>query len=204
MTQAAQRKRYNQQCTPLRSYKSTVEKQPPRLAPQIINHELKSSSVKTTLSIARSTRRLLILLQTHQQLPKFRLLTPTRTTSRTLPTQIHQLRNALPARSARSRILATLQELLGLAAGRSNALLLLGVVVLVEVVDVLLGGLDGFLFALGGSGLAVLQGEVAAFAPLLDYFGLFFVFGAGGVVGGLLGLEGASVGDAAAWCYALR
>ena len=156
-----------------------------------------------TLSIARSTRRLLILLQAHQQLPKLRLLTTTRTPTGPLPTQIHQLRNTLPARATSRRILPTLQELLGLAAGGGNALLLLGVVVLVEVVDVLLGCLDCLCLALGGSGFALLQGEVPAFAPLLDYFGLFFFVGARGVVGWLLGLEGVGVGDAAAWCYTL-
>jgi hypothetical protein len=43
---------------------------------------------------------------------------------------------------------------------------------------------------------ALLQGEVPALAPLLDYFGLFFVVEARSLVARL-------VGDGSAWCYAL-
>jgi len=61
----------------------------------------------------------------------------------------------------------------------------------------LLGGLDGLFAAGGGLGGAVGEGQVTALTPLLDYFGLFFVFGAG-VVGGWVGAC-----DGATWCYTL-
>lgn len=151
--------------------------------------------------IASCTRSLLILLQTKQQLPEPLLASTSRTTLRALPAQVDQFRNALPAGATGTRIFPLGEELLGLAAGLRNALLLLGVVVLVEVVDVLLGGLDGLLLLQVGLLGAVLQGEIAALAPLRNDFGLFFVGGVG-LVGGLVG--GRRAGDSAAWSNALR
>lgn len=90
-----------------------------------------------------SPRRLLILPQPHQHLPKALLPRPTRSTLRTLPAKIHQLRNTLPACPARTRILPLIQILLGFFAGFGDRLVLFGVVVVVEVVDVLLGLCDG-------------------------------------------------------------
>ena len=148
------------------------------------------------LSITRSTRSLLILPQTHQQLSKLCLITTSRTSSRPLATQIHQLGNALPARTTSRRVLPILQELLSITSSLCNGLLLLRIVVLVEVVDVLLGRLDCLVLLLLRAGFPVLELQVAALTPLLDNFGLFFVVGAGGVVAGL-------EGDGAAWCYTL-
>jgi hypothetical protein len=151
--------------------------------------------IETTL-ITRSTRSLLILSQAHQQLPKLCLLTSGRTTLRALSTQVDQLANALPACATSSRILSVLKELLGITSRLGNGFLLLCVVVLVEVVNALLGSLDGLVLLLLGAGLSFLDLQIAAFAPLLDDLGFFFVVGAWCVVAGL-------EGDGAAWCYAL-
>ncbi len=150
--------------------------------------------MRSTL-VASSTRRLLILPQTHQQIPESRLLTTTRTTSRALSTQINQLGDTLPRGSSSRSILSRLEKLICVTAGGGNSLLLLGIIVLVEVVDVLLRGLDGFGFAFSGAGSAVLEGEVAAFAPGFDYFGLELFFG-GRVGGTIAGLKGSGICDA--------
>jgi hypothetical protein len=183
--QAGRKNRYNQRCTHS-SYKINLHRFP--------SHQ--SHHSQNDNSISGSAWSLLILPQTRQQLPKLRLITPRCTTSSTLPTQIDQFSNTLPASSTGARILPILQELLGIASRLCNSLLFLGIVVLVEVVDVLLGGFDGLVLLLQRAGFPVLEREVAALAPLLDDFGLFFIVGAGRVVTGL-------VGDGAAWCYTL-
>jgi hypothetical protein len=85
--------------------------------------------------------------------------------------------------------------------GLSDGFLLLRVVVLVEIIDVLLGVFNGFFLA--GCRLlgAFLERELPAFAPLLDYFGLFFVGECRGGVVGLVGCRRACNG--ATWCYVL-
>ena len=93
------------------------------------------------LLVPRRSRCLFILLQTRHQLPKPLLARPPRTTSRPLPTQIHQFCNPLPARAASGGILSTGQELLGFFAGLGDRLVSFRVVAFVEVVD---GGLRGF------------------------------------------------------------
>lgn len=100
----------------------------------------------------RSPRRLLVLPQTQQQLPKLLLPRSTPTPPRPLPTQIHQLRNPLPRRTARTRVLASLQELLCIPTRRRKRLLLLAIVVLVKIIDRCLRRLDRLLF-FGGGGL---------------------------------------------------
>jgi hypothetical protein len=159
-------------------------------------------SIITALNLATSsTRSLLILPQAQQQLPKLLLSSSTRTTLNTLPTQINQLRNTLPGGSTRSSILPISQELLCVPMGLSDGFLLLRVVVLVEIIDVLLGVFNGFFLA--GCRLlgAFLERELPAFAPLLDYFGLFFVGECRGGVVGLVGCRRAC--DGATWCYVL-
>ena len=150
--------------------------------------------------ITSSTRSLIILPQRRQQLPELSLLRPTRTTLRTLPTQIHQLRNPFPACPTSRRILSLLQKLLRLTTRLRNRLLLLGIVVLVEIINVLPRSLDRLSLPLGRFLFAFLEAEISALAPLLDDFGLLFVFGAG-MVAGLKG--GGSACDGAAWCDAL-
>ena len=114
----------------------------------------------------RSARRPLILPQARQQLPEALLLRARRAAAGPLAAQVHQLRDALPARAAAARVLARGQELVGLAPRLRDRLVLLVVVVLVEVVDGLLGGLDRFFFLLGGCVGAMLEREVPALAPL--------------------------------------
>jgi hypothetical protein len=58
--------------------------------------------------ITRRARCLLILPQTHQQLPESLLSRATRSTSSALSTQIYQLRDSLPARSTSASILSAL------------------------------------------------------------------------------------------------
>jgi hypothetical protein len=160
-----------------------------------VRHRSKSSNLITS-----RTGSLLILPQAKQQLPELLLASSTRTAFSTLTTQINQLCNSLPAGTAGTRIFSLLKEFVSLATSLRNALFLLGVVVLVEVVDVLLGGLYGLLLLGFGFLGAVLEGQIAAFAPLLDNFGLFFL-GDVGLVGGLVG--GGCAGDGAAWGYTL-
>ena len=151
--------------------------------------------------VTSSTRCLLILPQTHQQFSKLGLIRPTRTTPRTLPTQIDQLRNPLPARSTSRCILSLLQKLLCLTACLRNSLLLLRIVVLVEIINVLLGRLDSLSLSLSRFLFTFLESKIPAFTPLLDDFGLFFIFGAR-VIAGLV--RSGCAGDSAAWCNALR
>jgi hypothetical protein len=137
--------------------------------------------------ITRRPRSLLILPQSHQQIPKLPLLTPARPALTPLPTQIHQLRNPLPARSTSRRILSSLQELFSITSRGRNRLFFLRIIVLVEIIDVLLCCFDGFLFAFFGAGFSLLEGEVTALAPLLDDGGFVFEGAGGGVVGWLVG-----------------
>lgn len=124
---------------------------------------------------AARTWSILILPQVQQQLPELLLASPTRTALRSLARQIHQFRDSLPARASRGRILPRVQELLGLTSSLRNRLLLLGVVVLVEIVNVLLGGLDGLLLLLLGLLFALRESQVAALAPFADYGWLLLV-----------------------------
>lgn len=143
-----------------------------------------------------STWSILILSQIEQQFPKLLLSSPIRTALRALSRQINQLRDSLPASSSRGSILSALQELLSLPPRLRNRLLLLRVVVLIEIVDVLLRGLDGLLLLLLGFLFALGEGEVAAFAPFADYGWLFLV--------GLWGIVGVAASDRAAWSDVLE
>ena len=80
-------------------------------------------------------RRLPIFPKQHKKKPEPLLPRPTRAPLRPLPTQIHQLRNTLPARTATTRILPIRKEFLGFFARLSDCFVLLRVVVFVEVVD---------------------------------------------------------------------
>ena len=102
-------------------------------------------------SIPRSPWRLLILPQIHQQLPKLLLPSARRSALGTLPAQIHQFANSLPAGAARAGVLAVGEEFFGFFAGAGDGFVLFGIVVFVEVVDVALGFGDAFGF-LGGGG----------------------------------------------------
>lgn len=117
-------------------------------------------------SISSRSRCLFILLQTDQQFPELLFARSARAPSRSLPAQIHQLGDALPACAAGRSILPAREELLCVLPGLRNGLVLSRVVIFVEVVDGGLGGFYGFSFFLGGDFFAVLEGEVAAFAPL--------------------------------------
>ena len=86
-------------------------------------------------------------------------------TFRPLPTQIDQLRDPLPARPSTRRVLALLQELLGLLAGARDLLLFFGVVVFVEIVYVLAGALAGLFGFFGVFFVLVAETLVAGFAP---------------------------------------
>lgn len=139
-----------------------------------------------------STWSFLILSQVEQQLSELLLSSPTRSTLRALSREINQLRDSLPASSSRRSILSALQELLSLPPRLRNRLLLLRVIVLIEIIDVLLRGLDSLLLLLFGLLFALGQGEVAAFAPFADYGWLLLV--------GLWGVVGVGASDCAAWC----
>lgn len=128
---------------------------------------------------ARGTWSLLVLAQTGQQLAEALLARARSTALCALPTDVHDLGNALPAGTARGRVLAGGQELLGILAGRGNLLLLLVVVVLVEVVDVALC-LGDRLFALSRELLCPLGvARIALLSPLLDYLWLLLLLGIG-------------------------
>ena len=146
---------------------------------------------------ATSTRSILILPQVKQQLSELLFSSPTCTTLRPLPTQIHQLCNSLPGRSSRRRILSRVQKLLRLTSSLRDGLLLLAVVVLVEIVNVLLCSLDGLLLLLFGLLLALGEGEVSALTPFANYFWLFL--GGWWLVGGW-----EAGGDCAAWSDVLE
>lgn len=119
----------------------------------------------STLIPLRS-RRLLILPQPRQNLPKPLLPRPTRPTLHALPAQIHQLGNPLPAGAAGGGVFAGGEEVCGFFAGSRDGLVFFGVVVLVEVVDVGLGRFDRFGFFGGGDFGAAGEVGVAAGAPL--------------------------------------
>lgn len=123
----------------------------------------------------RRAGRLLVLPQIDQQLPELRLPRSRRTTARSLSCEIHELRDTIPARAPGRGVLPVLEELLGLAPGLRHRLLFLVVVVVVEVVDGAVRGFDGLGFLVGADLVAVLEGEIAALAPLADDFGFFFV-----------------------------
>lgn len=133
--------------------------------------------------ISSSTGCLFILLQTHQQLSELLLSSAISTASRALSAQINQFRNTLPAGSASRCVFPAGQKLLSFTTGLRNGLFFLGIIVLVEIINVLLGCLDGFLFLFLRALFAGLELKVSSFAPLGDYFGFFFVSALGGVVG---------------------
>lgn len=164
-----------------------------------------------SLLIPHRPRRLLILPQTRQQLPKPFLARPARPAPRPLPAQIHQFRNALPARAACGGVFTTGEKFLGFFARLGDGLVFFLVVVFVKVVDGGLRRFDRFGFLGGGDFGAVGQVMVTAFAPLSvgeervslvwggkvgwwvggglpDGFGLFFLGAVAAVCG--LGLAG--------------
>src|SRR5277367_5621245 len=131
----------------------------------IPNHHINIISQPLVTSRARS---LLILPQTHQQLPESLLSSTACATPRTLSTQIDQLRDSLPARTAGTSVLPVLQEVLSFTTGLRDHLLFLGIIVLVEVINVLLRSLDGLSLLLSRFLRAVLERQIASFAPLTD------------------------------------
>lgn len=109
---------------------------------------------------------MLILLQSDQQLPEPLLPSPRRSTFRTLAAEVHQLSNTLPACSSGRSVLPVGEKLLRFLASLGSSLFFLGVVVLVEVVDGLLGIFDCFGLFLFRNLSSVLQCCVSTFAPL--------------------------------------
>ena len=90
---------------------------------------------------SRCTRSLLILLQSGQELSESLFASPRGPAFGTLATEIHQLRNAFPARASGTSVFPVSKELVCLLTGLVNRLFLFVVVVVVEVVD---GGLCSF------------------------------------------------------------
>jgi hypothetical protein len=131
--------------------------------------------------VAHSTRSLLILPEVRQHLTETLLAGSTSTALWSLSTNVNQLGDALPASATRDRILSVCQKLLRLFASLCDSLLLLGVVVLVEIIDVLLGFFDG----LGLLGCELLSSlgiaSIALLSPLLDDLGFLLLFGICGV-----------------------
>lgn len=123
----------------------------------------------TPLNTSR-TRSLLILFQPNQQLSESLLARPSSTTLRSLPAQINQLCNTLPAGSTRASILSLCQKLVGFTAGLCNGLLLLAVIVLVEIINCFLGCLDCLSLLLLRLFSPLGKTEIAALSPLGDYF----------------------------------
>lgn len=117
----------------------------------------------------------LILSKVKQQLPELLLASSTGTSLDALSAEINKLRNALPAGTSGAGVLPVGQKLFSLAAGLGDRLLLLGVVVLVEIVDILLGSLDCLLLLLLRLPLSVLQGKISALTPFTDNFWLRLV-----------------------------
>lgn len=150
-----------------------------------------------SFSVARSTRRLLVLSQAREQLTEAFLARTRCSTLAALATDVHQLGNAIPARAARDSVLPVSQELLGLLSSLRNALLLLVVVVLVEVVDVLLSFLD-CVFSLGRVLLGSLRDlPIPALPPLLD--DIRFLLISGGCLVARVVVDRRSSDRAAAW-----
>jgi hypothetical protein len=142
-------------------------------------------------------RRILIPLQLHQHFPHPRLTAPRRPTRRPLSTQIRQLSDALPARSASGGILPLGQELDCFLGGLRLLLVCLAVVGLVEGVDVFAGGGDCFVFLLLGGFVAA--GEVGrAFGAPFGDGGRVSGVGGGWVVVGVGGGGGVGYGTAGA------
>ena len=80
------------------------------------------------MSIASSTRRLLVLPQIKQQLPELLFSGSACTAFHTLTTQVHQFGDTVPACASSGGVLAICQELLSVFAGLCNVFLgLLGV-----------------------------------------------------------------------------
>lgn len=125
--------------------------------------------------VASSTRGLVVLAQTDQQLSELGLASTLSTATSTLAAEVNKLRYPLPAGAAGGCILPGAQELLGLLARLRDRLVLLVVVVLVEVVDGLLGGFDSFCLAVRRDLVAVCGGQVSAFTPFADDVGLGLV-----------------------------
>lgn len=137
----------------------------------------------TSQSVARSARRLLILPQAKEELPKLSLTSALRAPTLALTRKIDQLPDSFPAGSTTSRVLPVLEELVGLLARLRHLLVALVVVVVVEVVDGLLRRFDRLGFACPRHFVPVCDGHVATLAPFADDFGL-------GLFGLLLAAEG--------------
>lgn len=133
---------------------------------------LRSSCRTFVNSNARSSRGLLILPQAQEHLAEPLLTRPGGAALDALPADVNQLGDAVPAGAAGHGVFPVLEELLGLAARLADALLLLGVVVLVEVVDVLPRLLHRLLALVRELLGALRDGSVPALPPLLDDLGL--------------------------------
>jgi hypothetical protein len=111
---------------------------------------------------------MLVLAQAQQQLAEALLARAGRAAARALAAEVDEARHALPARGAAGsggRVVARSQKGVGLAARLRDALLLLGVVVLVEVVDGSLRGLDRLGLAARRQLVARADGGVTPLAP---------------------------------------
>ena len=110
------------------------------------------------ISNPRRPRRLLIFPQIQQHLPELLFARPAGSTFRPLTAQIDKLADALPACPTRRGIFSVCEKLLGLFLSLLDTLFSLLPVVLVELVNVLLGFLDGFFFFGGGDLFALSKG----------------------------------------------
>ena len=125
--------------------------------------------------VSRSTRGLLVLPQAGEQFAEALLPGAAGAALLALAADVDELGNAFPAGAARGGVVAAGEELLLLLAGLGDHLLLLGVVVLVEVVDVLLGLLDRLGLLLGELLRALRVVRVPLLAPLLNHLRLLLV-----------------------------
>lgn len=133
--------------------------------------------------IACGARGLLVFLQAREHLTEALLTGSRSATLGAFAADIHEFGDAIPAGASGNRIFSVREELLSLLAGLSDALVLLAVVVLVEVIDVLLRLLD-CLFPLSSKLLRSLGDLcIAVRSPFLDDLGLLFVLGVGLVAG---------------------
>ena len=133
--------------------------------------------LRSRCSVASRTRGLLVFSEADEHLTETLLARASGAALAALSTHVDQFCDPLPAGSARDGVLAAVEELLGVLSRLADCLLFLGVVVVVEVVNVFLGLLDGLCALLGEllCPLGVLG--ISLCPPLLDDVWLLLLFG---------------------------
>ena len=140
-------------------------------------------------SDTRGSRGLLILSQAEEHLTESLLAGAGSTALHTLPTNIYQFSDAVPAGTPRDSVFPIGDELLCFTARLADTLLLLCVVVFIEILNVLPCLLDSLLTLVGELLSTLRDGGVPTLSPLLDDLRLVLVlfFGVGRGKAGVVG-----------------